>query len=135
MVDTEQLIYEHATANVAGNATLYGLIADRCWSPVAEDGWQNETACVVFSVPVESKHFTAATVRAQFDAKFYGGTQYFRDARAVYRAFVGRFHGKVGQAANEGEMMMCHLVSATKNLIEPGTKYPYCVAKFELYAE
>lgn len=135
MLDVEQLIFEHATANVAANSVLYGLIGTNAWSPVPEDGWQNESAAIVFNVPVESKHFTAPTVRSMFDVKFYGGTKYFNDARAVYRAFVDRFHGHVGDATATGIMLMCELIVGNKNLIEPGTKYPYCHGKFELFAQ
>jgi len=135
MIDVEQLIFEHATANVAANSVLYGLIGTNAWSPVAEEGWQNDSAAIVFNVPVESKHFTAPTVRALFDVKLYGGTQYFNDARAVYRAFVDRFHGHVGDTTATGIVLMCELITGTKNLVEPVTKYPYCFAKFELHAQ
>jgi len=137
VVDLEQLIFERATENAAANSVLYGLIATRCWSPVAAEGWQNDNneAAVIFGIPDESRHFTAATVRALVDLKCYGGTAYYRDCRAVYRAFSDRFHGNCGKAHAAGTMLVCQQVTAAKNIEEPGTRYPVTIAKFEIRAE
>lgn len=135
MVDVEQLVFERATEDVAENSVLFGLIDTRCFTPVADMDWQNDEAAIVIGVPDESRHFTAATVRALVDVKCYGGTAYYRDCRAVYRAFSNRFHGKVCKVHPAGTLMMCQQVTAAKSIREPGTGYAVTIAKFEIHAE
>jgi hypothetical protein len=129
MLDTSDVIYEDLTAT---GTTLYDLVKTRVWWLESDEGWENDSAAIVYHESSETTHDNATDViTSTFVFLCYGGSDDPADAKEVYRALCDRLNGARARAATSGHTLTANLITGSP-YPDPDKGWPCWQCSFEV---
>lgn len=131
MNDPIQILYEFLTTP---GTTIYGLVEDRVWSPVAPQGFRNTEAAVIYHPDSEVPEAPGNVIANSIVFKCYGGNSTFRSSRTVAEALYDVLHGARAQTAT-GAIMLARCRNMYQGGNDPDTGWPFHVAQFEVVTQ
>jgi hypothetical protein len=130
MIDSVQVIYDFLTDDTGSD--LYALVETRCWSPVVNQGFNNESPALVYRIVSELTNTTAERLLLTVEFRCLGGSGKHSDAGLVYRALKEKMHGQENQVETSGRICKAEMQSATQGMLDGDTGWPVVMVNYQI---